>query len=232
MTTPPRSIKALEMLLKLRKSSCCCGSDCRAAMFSRIRAAAWGGDGGRGSGLCLEQPPTPRLGNLGTHLDAPAVAEHFLVLGCGLALTQGPGGPDGKRETQSLGYDPGPGPPCSSRLPRRRRLTWTEPPPWRRGQWHYLPGAAARTVHLSGRWHRVGGGALVEGEGKEQGWGGGGGSLTDNILLVFYQLHLHHGGKLLQSLHCLRRWGRCPGLRAGPTSAALDAGCRLSPDLD
>lgn len=29
--------------------------------------------------------------------------------------------------------------------------------------------------------------------------------LTDNLFLVFYQLGLHHSGKLLQSLYCLWR---------------------------
>lgn len=90
MTTPPRSTKALEMLLKLRKSSCCWGSDCRAAMFSRIRAAAWGG-GRRGQACASRAPlPPPVLGSPGSHLSTPAVTEHFLMLGCGMALTQGP----------------------------------------------------------------------------------------------------------------------------------------------
>lgn len=45
---------------------------------------------------------------------------------------------------------------AASPRPGRRR-TWTELPPWRRGQWHCRPDAAARTVHLSGRRAGVGG---------------------------------------------------------------------------
>lgn len=51
-------------------------------------------------------------------------------------------------------------------------------------------------------------------------------SLTDDILLVLYQLGLHHGGKLLQSLHCLRRWDGAQGeMKPGPGPSASDAGC-------
>lgn len=90
VTTPPRSTRALEMLLKLRKSSCCWGSDCRAVMFSRIRAAAWGGRGKEGVQTCPLNPlKPPVLSNSGSHLDTPAVTEHFLMLGCGVAFSQG-----------------------------------------------------------------------------------------------------------------------------------------------
>lgn len=93
VTMPPRSTKALEMLLKFRKSSCCCGSDCRAAMVSRTRAAAWG-QGRRCSGWRTPAlSRTPALGNPKPHLDTPAVTEHLLMLGCRVALAQGSGGP-------------------------------------------------------------------------------------------------------------------------------------------
>lgn len=66
VTTPPCSTKALEMLLKLRKSSCCWGSDCRPAMLFWIRAAAWGqARGGGGFETVLWAPhlllATPNL---------------------------------------------------------------------------------------------------------------------------------------------------------------------------
>lgn len=47
-------------------------------------------------------------------------------------------------------------------------------------------------------------------------------SLTDNAFLVLHQFGLHHGGKLLQSLHGLKRQDpRCSGQAGSPLPRAL-----------
>lgn len=156
MTTPPRSTRALEMLLKLRKSSCCWGSDCRAAMFSRIRAAAWGGRGKEGVQNCPLIPSSPlylvTLDLTSIHQLSQSIFSCWAV---GWPSLRDLEALMGSRRKTHLGCDPRPGTSphhhhCDSGLPYCL-LTWTEPPPWRRGQWHCLPDAAAETVHLPGR---------------------------------------------------------------------------------
>ncbi len=67
------------------------------------------GRGRWGSSLFLELS-TPVLGNPRSHLNTPAVTEHFLMLGCGVALTERSGGPGGKQEKTiqvvTLAHDP------------------------------------------------------------------------------------------------------------------------------
>lgn len=58
------------------------------------------------------------------------------------------------------------------------------------------------------------GGAVSRREGVREGRGLQS-SLTDNPFLVFHQLGLHHGGKLIQSLHCLKRQESQTELRRG-----------------
>lgn len=50
-------------------------------------------------------------------------------------------------------------------------------------------------------------------------------SLTDNPFLVLHQLRLHYGGKLIQSLHCLKRESE---LRRGRQRTATGSALRLT----
>lgn len=63
--------------------------------------------------------PLPAHGNPRSHLNTPAVTEHFLMLGCEVALIQGSRGPGGKQEKINMGCDP--------RNPLRLRLPTLSP---------------------------------------------------------------------------------------------------------
>lgn len=230
MTTPPRSTRALEMLLKLRKSSCCWGSDCRAVMFSRIRAAAWGGRGKEGVQTCPLIPSSPlylvTLDLTSIHQLSQSIFSCWAV---GWPSLRDLEALVGSRRKTHLGCDPSPG-----TAPPRPTETQVSPTASSPGQNHHhgieVNGTVRQTLQQKlfiCQVDGLAGGAVsgLEGGRGKVGVGTRLCSLTDDILLVLYQLGLHHGGKLLQSLHRLRRWDGAWGeMRPGLGPSASDAG--------
>lgn len=226
VTMPPRSTKALEMLLKFRKSSCCCGSDCRALMLSRTRAAACGQvTRGSGPGLARRPPCPPHpplaLGNpnfTSMHQLSQSIFSCWAVEWPSLrdleALEQS------RKGKRCWAVSPPRVPPPTS------PAAWAAASP---GQdYHHgieVDCAVCQALQDQLFICQVGGsGSAGESWGGGQGrWGGvvgEWGSLTDDPLLVFYQLGLYHAGELLQGLHCLHREGWRQRSR-GPAASAL-----------